>query len=264
MAFGADQSRLRRLSGGQDRTWYDGEVVLKPADNPVEHRWVCDVFSVWDSGCGVLVPEPIRATNESWVFAGWAAHRFIPGRDATMRQDSGLIRTASDAFHAEVSSLEPPAFLDDRTDAWSVGDRVAWEDVEPIGDARTVDQIERLRAVFRPVRSPAQVIHGDIGGNVLVTDAGPAVIDWPPYHRPVGLALAVAASDAVRWEGLPVSFLDEWADDPEWYQLVARALVFRLATAGIREMAGLVTASAQERAAASEPAIAHVLHRLGY
>ncbi len=263
LAFGADPSRLRRLSGGQDRTWYDGEVVLKPADNPVEHRWVCDVFSVWDSDCGVHVPEPVRAVNGSWVYAGWAAHRFIPGRDATMHQDAALIRSASDAFHAEVSSLRPPTFLGDRTDAWSVGDRVAWEGAEATGDARTVEQIERLRAAFRPVTAPAQVIHGDIGGNVLVTDAGPAVIDWPPYHRPVGLALAVAASDAVRWEGLPVSFLDEWADGFEWYQLLARALVFRLATAGIRELAGLVTASAQERSATTEPVIVHVLHRLG-
>ncbi len=262
-AFGADPSRLRRLAGGQDRTWYDGDVVLKPADNPVEHSWVCDVFSVWDGSCGVLVPEPIRAPNGSWVYAGWAAHRFIAGRDATMHQDSGLIRTASEVFHDEVHPLQPPAFLDTRTDAWSAGDRVAWEGAEPTGDAQTVDQIDRLRAAFRPVRAAAQIIHGDIGGNVLATGAGPAVIDWPPYYRPVGFALAVAASDAVRWEGLPVAFLDEWADSAEWYELVARALVFRLATAGIRELAGLVTASPQERAAATEPVIAHVLARLG-
>ena len=68
------------------------------------------------------------------------------------------------------------------------------------------------------------------------------MIDWPPYYRPVGFALAVAAGDAVRWEDVPVEFLDDWADVPDWYQLVARALVYRLATAGVQQRNGMSVA----------------------
>ena len=262
-AFGADVARLQRLPGGQERTWTDGSIVLKPADNPVEHGWVCDVFASWPDEVGVGVPEPIRAVAGGWVYAGWAAHRFVPGRSARMTWEPEVIRAAGEAFHLHTSRLEKPAFLDLRTDAWSHGDRVAWEGAEPMAGEPTLDQIARLREVYAPVGARPQVIHGDLGGNVLLSDDGDVVvIDWPPYYRPVGFALAVAVADAVRWEDVPLSFVDAWADVPDWYQLLARALVYRLATAGIQQLRGLVSMPSVEHAAASEPAVALVLERL--
>ena len=83
-AFGADASVLRRLPGGQERTWTDGQVVLKPVDNPVEHTWVCDVFDCWPDEAGIRVPHGLRSPDGSWVYDGWAAHRFVPGRSARM------------------------------------------------------------------------------------------------------------------------------------------------------------------------------------
>jgi fructosamine-3-kinase len=153
-------------------------------------------------------------------------------------------------------------FLQLRTDAWSYGDRVAWEGADPVGEQPTLEQIERLRTVLRTVEATSQVIHGDLGGNVLITDDVPVVIDWPPYYRPVGLSLALAAGDAVRWEDVPVAFLDRWADVPDWYQLLARALVYRLATAGMQQQNGMSVLSAADHAAASEPAVSFVMSRL--
>lgn len=261
-AFGADRAKLRRMPGGQERTWTDDDIVLKPADNPVEHGWVCEVFESWPEGVDVGVPEPVRASNGSWVYAGWAAHCYLPGRSARMAWEPDVIRAAGEAFHLYTSRLDKPSFLDLRTDAWSYGDRVAWEDAEPVADGPTLEQITSLREVLRPVDARSQVIHGDLGGNVLITDGRPVVIDWPPYYRPVGFALAVAAGDAVRWEDVPVEFLDDWADVPDWYQLVARALVYRLATAGVQQRNGMSALTSAEHAAAGEPAVRLVLERL--
>jgi hypothetical protein len=58
----------------------------------------------------------------------------------------------------------------------------------------------------------------------------PAVIDFSPYWRPAGLALAVAAVDALLWSGAAPAILDELAAQPELDQLLARALVYRLVT----------------------------------
>ncbi len=85
---------------------------------------------------------------------------------------------------------------------------------------------------------------------------------WPPYFRPVGFALAVAVGDAVRWEGVPLSFVDAWHDVDDWYQLLARALVYRIATAGVRQMEGTMSLSSADHAMASEPVISLVLDRL--
>ena len=93
------------------------------------------------------------------------------------------------------------------------------------------EQLRSLLAARRPVRLPRQLIHGDLGGNVLFADGEPpAVIDFSPYWRPAGLALAVAAVDALMWEGASPAALAELDGEPEWSQLLARALVYRLVT----------------------------------
>ena len=93
------------------------------------------------------------------------------------------------------------------------------------------EQLRSLLAARRPVRLPRQLIHGDLGGNVLFADGEPpAVIDFSPYWRPAGLALAVAAVDALMWEGASPAALAELDGEPEWGQLLARALVYRLVT----------------------------------
>ncbi|MBA3234006.1 MAG: phosphotransferase [Propionibacteriales bacterium] len=261
-AFGVDAGAATLLDGGQGRTWRVGDLVLKPVDHVVEHAWVSDVFSGW-SQTQVRVPEPVCTLDGSRSYAGWAAHRWLEGRTASMRSNADKIRHASDCFHEAVADLAPPEFIARREDAWSYGDRVAWEDAPPLGEARTVRQIEALRAAYTTVTAPAQVIHGDIGGNVLLEPGlPPAVIDWPPYTRPVGFAPAVAVVDAVRWEGLSLAFVDAWADIDEWEQLLARALVYRIATAGVGQSTGTSRLGSAEHARASAPLAELLLSRL--
>jgi hypothetical protein len=125
--------------------------------------------------------------------------------------------------------------MDVRDDPWAFGDRLAWEAAEPVGDDETIDVIRRLRGHLASVATtPGQVIHGDILPNVLVADGlPPAVIDWPPYFRPVGTANAVAVTDAVTFRGASLSLLDEWETGEDWNQLLVRALLYRLGPTGL-------------------------------
>jgi hypothetical protein len=124
--------------------------------------------------------------------------------------------------------------MDDRDDPFAFGDRLAWEGIEPEGDHETLAVIERLREHLAPVAGRSQVIHGDILGNVMLAGASvPTVIDWPPYFRPVGMANAIAATDAVTFRGAPLSLLDEWSSGADWNQLIVRALLYRLGPTGI-------------------------------
>ncbi|CAN5589946.1 hypothetical protein BH18ACT8_BH18ACT8_16100 [soil metagenome] len=137
--------------------------------------------------------------------------------------------------------------MDIRDDPWAFGDRLAWEGAEPEGDAETLEVIARLRRHLAPVSSPEQVIHGDILPNVLLSERlPPAVIDWPPYFRPVATANAVAVTDAVTFRGASLSLLDAWASADDWKQLLIRALLYRLGPTGFfaarnRLMGSLVT-----------------------
>ncbi|MGZ4581696.1 MAG: TIGR02569 family protein [Nocardioidaceae bacterium] len=234
--FGVRTDDLGRLPGGSGHTWTDGRLVLKPVGCVPEHDWVCEVYAGWDSP-HVRVPEPVRPRDEDrrgWSVDGWGAHVFLPGRDVELLREVGLVKEASDAFHAAVRDLPRPAFVDIRDDPWAFGDRLAWEGAEPEGDADLLELIERLRDRLAPVLSPAQVIHGDILPNVLVADGlAPAVIDWPPYFRPVGLANAIAVTDAVTFRGAPPSLLDDWRSGADWDQLLVRALLYRLGPTGL-------------------------------
>jgi uncharacterized protein (TIGR02569 family) len=218
------------LPGGRGVAWRVADIVLKPVEDLEEHAWVSKVFDTWPTDRGIRVPRPLRTRDGSWSAHGWSAHQWVEGTHLRPGDDPRAFRVAAERFHAVTADLDRPAFLDRRTDPWSVGDRVAWEGVEPVGSGPVRALLDHVIAQLRPVGLAAQIVHGDLPGNVLLSAAGPAVIDWPPYHRPPGWALAVAAVDAVCWQDAPVSLLDDWADEPRWPDLLLRALAYRLAT----------------------------------
>jgi uncharacterized protein (TIGR02569 family) len=253
------------LDGGQDRTFRAGGLVLKPVDDlPEQHDWLCETYVAWPAGDVVRVPEPVAADDGGWSAHGWAAHRWLEGETARAGEDPDGFRRTADAFHDAVAGLDRPAFLDQREDAWSFGDRVAFEGHAPVGRPGTLALLEPLLAALRPLEVPEQVVHGDLGGNVLRSPGRPdAVIDWPPYFRPRGFALAVTAADAITWEGAPASLLDRWADQPEWDQLLLRAVVYRIATRGHGEAAGSEVGGTAEHVEACRPTVDLVLRRIG-
>jgi uncharacterized protein (TIGR02569 family) len=238
-AFGATAEPVP-LAGGMARTWRAGDVVLKPVADVVEHAWVCDVYAGWSS-TRVRVPRPLRADG-AWSFAGWGAHVFLPGTTARLADDPIWFRDSCIAFHQATAALSRPGFLDLRDDPWSYGERVAWQGLEPVGAPETVQLLQRAVALRKPVDLPSQVVHGDLGGNLLTDDGTAGVIDWPAYWRPAEWALAVVATDAVCWEGASPSVLDDLATGRAWPQLLLRAAIYRLATRGHQEAHGLQAA----------------------
>jgi uncharacterized protein (TIGR02569 family) len=226
------------LPGGFSQTaWRAGDVVLKAVAHEDEHAWLCEVYDAWPA-TDVRVPRPLRTADGSWSHGGWAAHVWLEGEARGPGGDPDRFRAAATSFHAVTAGLDPPAFIATRDDAWSFGDRVAWEGMAPVGGDDTLAQLARARCLVAPVDLDAQVVHGDLAGNVLFAPGlAPAVIDWPPYLRPAGWALAVAAMDAVCFGGADPELLDRWADEPEWDQLLVRALIYRIATRGHREAA---------------------------
>lgn len=234
-AFGVTAPPVR-AEGGMGHTWIAGDVVLKRVGLEAEHDWVCDVYERW-SCADVLVTTPLRAAGR-WSFQGWGAQLRLPGRTARAGDDSDWFREVSETFHRALSPLRRPAFLDTRDDPWTYGEQVAWEGAAPEGGERTLALLRRAIARLAPVDVRDQVVHGDLGGNVLRDGDRAAVIDWPPYWRPAAWALAVVATDAVCWEGADPSLLDRWSVGEQWPQLLLRAAIYRLATRGRNEVRG--------------------------
>ena len=297
-SFGASADPVS-LPGGRGTAWRAGQIVLKPAGDPRVARWTADLYRDLDPldlldplspldplaarrDPGFRVPRPLRTVAEDgatgdWVaqdpLAGaWVAWQWLPGEPASWSGVSpswpSLI-AASRAFHAALAGRPAPPWLGQDGSQWTVGDQVAWGERDPgsvlaAAPGPLAAQLRSLLAALRPVRLPAQLIHGDLGGNVLFA-AGepPAVIDFSPYFRPAGLALAVAAVDALTWSGADPAILGELANQPELDQLLARAHVGRLVTEIVSRRGDPDHSAALETVAGTgDPVTALVLERL--
>jgi len=302
-AFGAHADPVP-LPGGEGTAWRAGAVVLKPAGDPQVARWTADLYR--DLGLltarrnpGFRVPRPLRAATgdgatgdggtgdggtgdwgtgdwvaEDPVTGAWVAWQWLPGEPASWAGVSPFwprLIAASRAFHAALAGRPAPPWLGRDGGPWTAGDQVAWGERDPesvlaAAPGSLDGQLRSLLAALRPVRLPSQLIHGDLGGNVLFAGASPpAVIDFSPYWRPAGLALAVAAVDALMWGGASPAALAELDGEPELDQLLARALVYRLVTEVVFRRGDPAPAAAtalETIARTSQPVTVLVLARL--
>jgi len=214
------------LHGGQGRSWRLGDVVLKPSGFPPESRWRAETLAaLGESSSDIRLARPVPALDGDWVARGWEAFHWVAGQPDPSRIDEILV--AGNAFHALLARVPRPSFLDERADAWSYGDAVAWEE-QPLPE---LDLLEPLAGARRPVDLRSQMVHGDLAGNVLFADPlPPAIIDWPAYWRPPSWASAVAVVDVLCWHDAPADVVDRWSHLPSWDQMLIRALIYRIAT----------------------------------
>ena len=241
-AFGVAGAVPARLSGGQGTAWRAGQVVLKPADSARAGRWFAEVYDAL-AGPGFRVPQPVRAVTGDWVAHEWVCWQWVPGAAADW---SGLsprwleLVAVSRALHAALAGVPVPAWRGTVENPWTIGDEVAWGERDPgplLGPAagQVAGQVRRLLAVLRPVDLPNQLIHADLAGNVLFAHGmPPAVIDFSPLERPAGWPLAIAAVDALQWRQARPEVLGQLAGEPEFDQLLARALIYRQITEIVR------------------------------
>jgi uncharacterized protein (TIGR02569 family) len=217
-----------RLPGGQGDTWRAGDIVLKPAEGDAT-LWRAPVLDSLPGSPDFRVARPLRTRDGEWICDGWEAMWAVPGEPDPRRVDD-VVRTGA-AFHQAVARVPRPSFLDLRDDPWAYADRLAWNEPTPTGATAPSPLLEPLFAARHPVHLPAQIVHGDLAGNVLFADGlTPAIIDWSPYWRPPAWASAVAVVDALCWHGAQPAVIDRWAHLPEWGQMLIRALIYRIAT----------------------------------
>src|SRR4051812_29092015 len=219
-------SELQPLAGGQATVWRAGDLVFKPLDMALDAlEWQEQVLgSVSPNGFRVAVP--LRSRAGALAVDGWTAWPLLEGHQAPRWEE---VIAVGERFHDGLANVErPAAMLDGRTDPWARADRVAWGE-PPAGAVAALPEVARLLAARGPVSAPSQLVHGDLAGNVLFADGlPPAIIDLSPYWRPKGFAAAVVAVDAVVWYDADVELLSSIAARHDGFELLIRALLFRL------------------------------------
>jgi uncharacterized protein (TIGR02569 family) len=199
-----------------------GGLVLKPASDLASAVWLAEVLD-GVSADDVRIIRPVRSGSETWVVDGWSAWQWLEGEHRSDAWDE--ILEVSARFHRSVSDVRwSPALV--ASHRWALADRVAWG--EAVADIP--EPVAPLLALRRPVELPCQLVHGDLGGNVLFSDRLPAaVIDVSPYWRPAGYADAIVVADAVAWSGAGLDLVERLLSQ-QGEQLLLRAVLCRVAT----------------------------------
>lgn len=233
------------LPGGQGRSVRAGDLVLSPGRDPDVLAWLSPLLARLavrlDERPGrrprdLRIAMPVPARDGSWAVAGWAASRYEPGTTAC--RDLDVMLASARLLHAELASavgVRPPQ-LDARADRWTRAERLAFGSGEELmsavsgqPEAGLVGRLNRsLESVADLSLGPAQLVHADLAGNVLLDGYGaPVVIDVSPAWRPVRWAEAICVVDAVLWHDAPPTVLSAWTDGLE-RQAMLRAALFRV------------------------------------
>ncbi|MDQ1403051.1 MAG: hypothetical protein QOG03_1367 [Actinomycetota bacterium] len=219
----------QQLEGGLGPAFRFGDIVVKPMDDEAEATFIAEVMaSVEVDESLVRVARPVAAADGSWFVDGWAASRWVEGRQIRSGHPWPVALAAIDALHTGLRRF-PDAGLRRRTHRWAVAARLAWgEEVVDLHPAID-DLVTRLQAREQAIDLESQLIHGDMFSNLLFDDAlPPAVIDFSPSWRPAAWATAVYAVDAIAWGGGDEELLDLIGRSETMGQLLLRAAVFRL------------------------------------
>lgn len=226
-AFGVVKA-IGPLDGGQGGAWASADLVLKPLDiTEDELRFQADLFPTLRRA-DFRVVAPRRAADGSLVVDGWTCLPRLTGQHEEGRW--AAIIEVGRQLHAAVRHIPEPPFIKRRTNPWSIGDRVAFGEL-PTDAVEGVPHLQRLLEALAPVGEPAQLIHGDLTGNVLFAQGlPPAIIDFSAYYRPEPFASAIVVADALVFEGADETLLDAVADSPNFPQYLLRALIYRLVT----------------------------------
>lgn len=226
-AFGGHGDPLH-LAGGEGQSYQVGDLVLKPALEIPQTTWIAQTLNGLKED-GFRINRPIQARNGQWVYEGWQAFAFIPGRHEKGRWKEKI--ELSRLFHTALRGIEKPDFIGKRNNPWERADLAIWGDKIEAFDVRIQPVTDRLQALMRPIDMPEQLIHGDMTGNILFHESlSPAVIDFSPYWRPAEYATAIIIVDALVWEHADDSILHELENKVDYNQLLVRAALWRIKT----------------------------------
>ena len=225
-AFGATEKPIR-IARGQRQNYRSGDIVLKPAEDDEETKWIAEFYL--KAKCdGFRLPKPISAYNGRFIYGGWQAWEYIKGQPVKGRWIEKVDICIQ--FHQAIAGIiEPDYFKRRDQNPWVIADMVTWGELEIDHHPRIAPAVDRLRKCLRPVDDKSQLIHGDFGGNVMFSDPLlPAIIDLSPYWRPLAFAVGVVIADAIVWEGADESLIEAGYKLACFDQYLARAELRRV------------------------------------
>ncbi|MFC4730886.1 phosphotransferase [Salipiger abyssi] len=212
-------------AGARNVVFRCGDVVLKSTGrSEAALRWLVTVQAAARQ-VGFVTADPVPARNGRLIAGGWTAERFLPGRIADPRDLSALAPRIA-AFHRAARRFPPRPGVPGMAVLLRLG-----RGGGVVLPAMPRKLAKAIRAAFADVAdTPQGVVHGDLNpGNVIVTNEGPALVDWDESRHDAlcldRVALGLPATRAERRAALAWEIACCWAPEPERARSLARGFI---------------------------------------
>lgn len=217
------------LLGGQNTSFIYGDVVIKPVENAEYYESIATIFSQLTPS-GYRISKPLKSLDGPFVVSGYAATRFEPGIDADEKVKAKL--DVSTLLHEDLKKLNISK-LPEADDPWSKANNVLWRhhQLPSLWSINTLTFFESLLGQLDEIDDPHQLIHGDLGGNVLFDEElPPLVIDFSPTMAPKKYADAIIVCDSIAWAGVDIQTLHLLKPLNSYIPYIKYAILFRVLT----------------------------------
>lgn len=214
------------LAGGEGVSYLGDNIVLKPVSNSEEARWSAELMnSIVEDG--FRVARPVQTKSMDWIYDGWTAFHYIDGKEIKGRYSKKI--EVAGQFQKAIALCPRPVFMDSKNNPYVIADRMTWREQLFICSNKLESLLLPLVEKLKPLNLESQLIHGDLTGNILFhKDLEPAVIDMTPYWHPADFASAVIVEDSIVWDGAPTTLIDQLGKTADNYQLILRAVIWRI------------------------------------
>jgi len=144
----------------------------------------------------------------------------------------------SDLFHRDAAEIDITLFLLENH-KWESANGVLWRDkpLPETWDMRRKNLCKYLLSSLDKTNEPYQVIHGDLGGNILFKNNDvPVVIDLSPTIAPKKYADAIIISDAIAWDRQPLDSIYLLKPFCDYVPFLKYAIAFRVLSIAFAEL----------------------------
>ncbi len=223
------------LKGGQNNSYRFGDIIIKKNDGDnVNYEVTAKILNEIESP-HYRVAKPIPSQNGRYIERGYIATHFEQGYHNSERIEETI--SLSKIFHKDLEKFDISLYKKSNTQ-WAIAMDILFRNREiPIyADENNLDICNEMLSILPPTHDPLQIIHADIGGNVLFHDTlPPCIIDFSPNIAPAKMAEAIIISDAVAWGNRNLDIIKYLVPHEKYEPYLLYAVMFRLLSALVKK-----------------------------
>jgi len=220
-----------QLEGGQNNSYRYGNIIVKKNDGDnVNIDFICIILSRINSD-RYRVAKPVLSINNRFIENGYIATFYEEGQHHYKNIEEAIY--ISDLFHKDIKHYSIDLMKDVDT-KWAIAMDILFRirDIPNYVDKENLETCLSMLNELELFNDELQIIHGDIGGNILFhSKLPPCIIDFSPCIAPAKMANAIAITDYVTWVNRDLSKLHLLKPFQEYKNYILYAVMFRLLSA---------------------------------